>query len=413
MYIKEIQIKNFKSFKKANLKLNIPDGKTSGSGLNIFIGENNAGKSSIFEILRKPILKLVDKEEINYSAQNKKEEVLISIINHIDQKISFESRYFASEDPDNKIYFTEQGFDLNLYHSNTSRKLEKNTSYGNLPHTVHHSKQEDAEAKSDNYKIIQEIHKLSTDEKNEFCKVVNEFLPEIKRVFVKSDRRADRAVLACKLKDGTEIDLRDMGSGIEQFIILLWVIKFGTIKILIIDEPEISLHPKAQLRLSELLLDNATNRQIIIATHSPYIFKNCVAQNCRLYIFNKTSNITSIIDFKNPKIKKLFPWSPSWGEINFKGYNLSTVEFHNELYGYLQEREKKYSEKNFELYLTSKGVKQIKNYIFLSRGSPCKPYKMSLPTYIRNQIHHPENNYNKRFTDSELMRSIQQLVKLI
>lgn len=50
MFIKSICLSNFKGFIGDNhqINFNIPDG-TPGSGLNIFVGENNSGKSSIFE----------------------------------------------------------------------------------------------------------------------------------------------------------------------------------------------------------------------------------------------------------------------------------------------------------------------------------------------------------------------------
>jgi len=51
MFIKTLQIKNFKCFDDnvKPLDFNIPDGEAPGSGLNIFVGENNFGKSTIFE----------------------------------------------------------------------------------------------------------------------------------------------------------------------------------------------------------------------------------------------------------------------------------------------------------------------------------------------------------------------------
>lgn len=52
MFIKSLAIENFKGFHgHHNLALNVPDGNTEGSGLNIFVGENNSGKSTIFECL--------------------------------------------------------------------------------------------------------------------------------------------------------------------------------------------------------------------------------------------------------------------------------------------------------------------------------------------------------------------------
>lgn len=52
MFIKKINIKNFKCFDDNfnELEFNIPDGNL-GTGLNIFVGENNCGKSTIFEAI--------------------------------------------------------------------------------------------------------------------------------------------------------------------------------------------------------------------------------------------------------------------------------------------------------------------------------------------------------------------------
>lgn len=53
MFIHKLKIRNFKCFGNnlAPLNFNIPDGRTPGSGLNIFVGENNTGKSTVFEVI--------------------------------------------------------------------------------------------------------------------------------------------------------------------------------------------------------------------------------------------------------------------------------------------------------------------------------------------------------------------------
>lgn len=52
MFIKSIDIENFKGYQGThNINFNTPDGVTEGSGLNIFVGENNSGKSTVFETL--------------------------------------------------------------------------------------------------------------------------------------------------------------------------------------------------------------------------------------------------------------------------------------------------------------------------------------------------------------------------
>jgi predicted ATP-dependent endonuclease of OLD family len=50
MFIKKLKTKNFKVIGGENeVFFGIPDGETKGSGLNIFVGENNSGKSSLME----------------------------------------------------------------------------------------------------------------------------------------------------------------------------------------------------------------------------------------------------------------------------------------------------------------------------------------------------------------------------
>ncbi|MDU4093368.1 MAG: AAA family ATPase, partial [Pantoea sp.] len=72
MFIKKLKIENFKGYHgtENELEFNIPDGATAGSGLNVFVGENNAGKSTVFEVIdfikdgtKKNIEDLISKSE--------------------------------------------------------------------------------------------------------------------------------------------------------------------------------------------------------------------------------------------------------------------------------------------------------------------------------------------------------------
>lgn len=52
---------------------------------------------------------------------------------------------------------------------------------------------------------------------------------------------------------------------------------------IVIDEPELSVHPKLQKKLMELFLEYSTTRQIIISTHSPYFINwNAIVNNANL-----------------------------------------------------------------------------------------------------------------------------------
>src|SRR5690606_30726868 len=73
----------------------------------------------------------------------------------------------------------------------------------------------------------------------------------------------------------TQIKTKSLGSGVEMILTLLLLKGIageskGSV-IYLIDEPELHLHPKAQDKLMELLLNESKDKQIILSTHSPYI----------------------------------------------------------------------------------------------------------------------------------------------
>jgi ABC-type multidrug transport system ATPase subunit len=180
----------------------------------------------------------------------------------------------------------------------------------------------------------------------------------------------------------------------------------------LIDEPELHLHPKAQESLAKLLLEESKDKQIIISTHSPYLFKSLLNKSGIITLKRNDQNKV-ILTKEDAKANLLFPWSPSWGEINFNAYDMPTIDFHNELYGYLQEREKKYRTSDVDTFLVTKGITKEKEWIKLKNGKTGNTEHVTLQTYIRNSIHHPENTLNNPYTDSELKQSIEEILRIL
>ncbi len=187
--------------------------------------------------------------------------------------------------------------------------------------------------------------------------------------------------------------------GFKQFISFLLTVsvenhnKELTNTILLIDEPETHLHPPAQINLLAELIkitNNGNNNILIFATHSNYLIdKEHLNRNFK--VFKKKNHKT--------EISQITKRTSSYAEVNYEVFNIITTDYHNELYGFIESEDKS--------LLSS--LTKTKTWID-SRNLKEKP--VSISEYIRHSIHHPENNLNKKFTDSELNESIKKLISL-
>lgn len=183
-----------------------------------------------------------------------------------------------------------------------------------------------------------------------------------------------------------------------------------------IDEPETFLHPKAQDKLIDSLNKISEKYQVFITTHSPYLLKKFDCRTQQINIFSKNGDGVNFVSDKR-ELNLFGTTSPTIGEINYIAFGVNSVEFHNELYGFIQakaidEDEKNYSEKGFEKWLVGKGVAQDKDYHRLLKNGDTQQEQKTLPTLIRNIIHHPENQ-NNSYTTEELEESTELLLNIL
>lgn len=101
-----------------------------------------------------------------------------------------------------------------------------------------------------------------------------------------------------------ELNIKNLSMGLKTFAILKILLENGSIKengTIILDEPEIHLHPEWQLKFAELivLLQKEFEMHILLTTHSPYFLeaieifakKYGISENCRYYLTeNKDKN---------------------------------------------------------------------------------------------------------------------------
>lgn len=495
MFVKSLHIKNFKCFTDRTIEnIAVPNG-SKGSGLNILIGENGNGKTTILEAINYLTLNsfsVENKLSINDFNNYKEEIKIVADIDDFKCKSSigfYNSWYFTSNGVEfsaksrekkerNKLlssafethsffnvssnYKDENGIDKKEVDSR-DKPFNNNYIDGDGLNVFYFDKNRNRQITTGNYKTTFEriledlnwkfIKNLNAENEKELVKnITGEYFNTVDKITESSagaktaldlknffgneeyeNLKIDLINLLVpfsnafftirKTDELKQVSIKDLGSGVEIILTLLLLKNIaGASKgkiIYLIDEPELHLHPKAQEKLLDLLLEESKDKQIFISTHSPYMFKGSFGAGANLLLLKRNSK--DEIDIVNAKAEGwgLFgDISPTWGEVNWFAYNLPTIEFHNELYGFIQsiaidENEKYSYEREFDDWLVSKGLEQNRSWIKEIKGVAKEPQSRTLQTFIRNSIHHPENKHNKKFTDAELKLSIEQMIKIL
>ncbi|MBF1128926.1 MAG: ATP-binding protein [Dialister invisus] len=215
---------------------------------------------------------------------------------------------------------------------------------------------------------------------------------------------------AVSISGDEDIPINKRGSGVKRLVLLNFFRAEAERRaeegdntgiIYAIEEPETSQHTENQKKLIEAFksLSQANNVQVLLTTHSAFIVKHLDFTDIRLITQGDGSNQRVIKDVLPRQLKY-----PSLNEVNFIAFNEATEEYHDELYGFI----------DFQGWREE-----------YKRGKPLRPYKQIgrnrkiintekiLTEYIRHQIHHPENTHNNKYTEEELLHSINMMREFI
>lgn len=443
MFISKVQIKNFKLFKTEDNfeidNLNIPDSENIGSGLTVVVGENGCGKSTIMEAIALTLLEYkADSFNINdMNDPNIETEITIHADNTFKVKGTFpntefeakgfkfvgktrerniknkllsltmtEQFYISIDDekpkpgsPDLRVSVTNS-FGTKRYNELDVLYLDKNRLYQTRA-GIYNSTRFDRimdDFDFQYYKKNKNIENLNSILNDKIKKgLENKFLEEainmfydisgynIKLDFIDNYLPFKKANFVVETESNLQIDLASLGSGYEMIFSLIYSYYMskqnGKKLIILIDEPELHLHPKLQEKFVNFVLEVSKDSQVILTTHSPLLIK-------QLAYYEKIKNIVvgndkKIKEFEERKLSYI-----SSNETNYLAFELPTEEYHNELYEELMEK-----------YSSNGKIKTFDNEFFIQQMHECKIYpdhgkenQVSLHTFLRNQIHHRKEN---------------------
>lgn len=443
MLISKITIKNFRLFSPDKdfviENINTPDEINNGSGLNVFVGENGSGKTAILDALALPILeyKTENFSIDNFNDLDKKVEINIYSKDEfsVDGTMpngSFKAKGFSFEagvrTRETKAYLSsivvnDQKFikvdlskpkdgspDLRVnvnnpfkgkrFSENDVLFLDKNrlfqTRSGNFNTTRFDRLMEDFSFQYLKGATITNLNE-DLDEKVKKDKVENNFLVDaikkfqeisghqVKLDFLDNHKPFKDAFFTTRKDNHQQIAINNLGSGYEMIFSLLYSFylakQSGKQLIIIIDEPELHLHPALQEKFVDFLLEFSKDAQIFISSHSPLLVKQ-LSYNEKVKT-RLLKNGSQIEDMGN----RVLPYI-SANETNFLAFGLPTEEYHNELYEELKIRDDStrtnpLNLKDFDSNFFQKTKSEPANYPYNGTAN-----QVSIHTHLRTQIHH-------------------------
>ena len=241
-----------------------------------------------------------------------------------------------------------------------------------------------------------------------FEKAFNNFFDALR--FEGVDETANDEKRVSFLKNSKSIKIDDLSTGEKQIVFrgahLLKNNKTLNNGVVLIDEPELSMHPKWQSKIFDFYrglftTNNSQTAQIFFATHSENVIRAAVTDPDVLIIILSESN--GIISAN--KINEMVLPSATAAEINYLAFDVKSVDYHIALYGDFQTQtgKNRIEDADAELALQA----EYDSSIHAKPDSFGRSTYNTLPTYIRNAIDHPDSG--RRYTDAELELSIKLL----
>ncbi|MGL6023012.1 MAG: AAA family ATPase [Cetobacterium sp.] len=313
MKVKNIHFKNHKVLK--NLEIYFTN---NGEVLNTIViaGVNGSGKTNLL----KYIYDYCDKNyyynndltnSINFVFEKEEEEINELIYNNLfnSLKLYENNRLYNPENPDFKVLNNSLKIlpkiiyiptEINFQNiQTTTNMLERKYEFLNIVDTNLISNIASYIATRVTYISNTEEDLTGKEVREKVAKEINDIFSILDLdIKLQGLSRDERSMPIFSNSIGEEFDINDLSSGEKQLFVRTLAIKMlePENSIILIDEPELSLHPKWQQKILEVYKKIGKNNQIIVATHSPHILGSVSKENLIILTRDKNGEIKALKD---------------------------------------------------------------------------------------------------------------------
>jgi len=307
-FVESLEIEGFRGFgKSSKLILGLPDGAAGGSGLTIVVGANNAGKSTIWESFDAIARKRQGDVSFSEGRRNRSAPNGIRLsMNYVDgttyvvesQRVNTsETRAFWLPSTPATLPSTEmvsvpsrRYFQANFGKNVTSQRDWMNSS-------------DEFSRFDERDQFTGRLFDLHNDEAKK--KIFDELVAEVIgsplewSIDLADGRHGSNYYLKVTTAHGVSHSSEGLGDGIISLLFILNALYDSQPNtLLVIDEPELSLHPQLVKRLGRAIARFAATRQIVVLTHSPLLVSwddvDAGAEIARVYKVGPDSRIAQV-----------------------------------------------------------------------------------------------------------------------
>ena len=264
--IKEISISGFRGFGiSQTVKFAIPKDSKPGSGLTIITGANNSGKTTIIESIR--AFNSSDSPSFSEGRRNVQTggKINLTLMDDLDNLYSIASVEGGGSSTEKNVKTTFQHY---ILQSRRAVPFEFSKTEWDKKQYISLSQKLDSQRTSSLDNFSARIFQIEKN-KAEFNALIAKILGSDFQWTV--EQRDSGNYYIKYTKDGIVHSSEGVGDGIWSiFTICAALFDASPNSVIVIDEPELSIHPALQKLLMQIFVDYSKDRQIIISTHSPY-----------------------------------------------------------------------------------------------------------------------------------------------